>query len=99
MAIQKVNTENIAAAATQIKVADNRINGSFDKVVSTGKNMGRTWNGKAGVAADELMYRLFQGNESRSAVLQNYAATLQQVVAPGYDQGETKNTKLADLFL
>lgn len=99
MSIQKVNTEAIAAAASAVNAANARINSEFDRVRSAGTAMDNAWNSRAGNAARDLMYELFKGNESRSAVLQNYANTLHQVVTPGYDSSESENTKLADLFL
>lgn len=99
MSIQKVNTEAIAAAASAITTANNRINCEFERVRAAGNSMDNSWNSKAGNTARDMMYQLFSGNETRSSVLQNYANTLQQVVTPGYDLGEKENTKLADLFL
>lgn len=98
MAIQKVNTEAVAAAAAAITSANNHINAAFDAVRSAGSDLQTQWNSRAGSAAQDLIYRLFKGNDSRSAILQNYANTLQQVVTPGYVQSETTNAKLADLF-
>lgn len=99
MSIQKVNTEGIAAAAARISAHNNTINQAFARVTAQSNNMACSWNSPAGDAALETFHKLIQGNESRSAVLQNHAATLHQVVAPGYDTTEKHNTKLADLFL
>lgn len=99
MSIQKVNTEAIAAAAAAINSANARLNGEFDRVRAAGMSMDNAWNSRAGNAAQNLMYELFKGNDSRSAVLQNYADTLLKVVDPNYTQSESANSKLADLFL
>ena len=99
MSIHKVNTENISAAAAKISVGNNTINQAFAQVISQGNNMALSWNSRAGDAALDTFHKLIKGSEARSAVLQNHAATLQQVVVPGYDASEKQNTKLADLFL
>lgn len=99
MSIHKINTDGITVAATKIIQADDNINTAFKAVVTHGRNLENTWNSKAGTIASQLFDKLLQGNTSRSAVLQNHASTLQQVVAPNYVQSETTNKKLADLFL
>lgn len=99
MSIHKINTDGITAAAAKITQVDNNLNTAFKSVVTQGRNMENTWNSKAGDAAIQLFEKLLQGNTSRSAVLQNHASTLRQVVAPNYVQSETNNKKLADLFL
>lgn len=99
MSIHKVNTDGIIAAATKITLADDAMSSAFEQVVTQGRNMANSWHSTAGDAASNLFEKLIQGNTSRSAVLQNHAATLQQVVAPGYVQSEKNNKKLADLFL
>ena len=99
MSIHKVNTDGITTAATKITLADSAINLAFDQVTIQGRSMEYSWHSPAGDVALELFDKLLQGNSSRSAVLQNHAATLQQVVAPGYVQSEKNNMKLADLFL
>ena len=99
MPMQKVNTDAIAATASRISAANSAMNSAFDPVVSGKRTLDSSWNSAAGDTAKELLDQLLQGNAARSAVLQNFASTLQQVVTPGYDQGETQNTKLADLFL
>ncbi len=99
MPIQKVNTEAIAAAAANISSANTSINQAFDPIISQKNTLEASWNSPAGDAAQTLLNELLRGNDARSTVMQNYVSTLQQVVSPGYDQGETQNTKLADLFL
>ena len=99
MSIQKVNTEAISAAATQISSVNTAINQAFEPIISKKNSLESSWNSPAGDAAITLLNQVLQGNEARSAVMQNFATILQQVVSPGYDQGETQNTKLSDLFL
>lgn len=99
MSIHKVNTEGVATAAAKIFSSNNTINQAFAQVKTQGNIMACSWNSRAGAVALDTFYNLIQGNESRSAVLQNHAATLQQVVIPGYEASESLNTKLADLFL
>ncbi len=99
MSIQRINTEAISAAATQISSANTAISQAFEPVVNQTNQLSASWNSPAGHAAVTLLNQLLQGSEARSAVMRNYAATLQQVVTPGYDHGETQNTKLSDLFL
>lgn len=98
MSLQKVNTEAIAATAAQISAADSAMNQAFESVVSQKSSLEGAWNSPAGETAAVILNQLLQGSEARSAVMHNFAAVLQQVVSPGYDQGETHNAKLADLF-
>ena len=99
MAIQKVNTDGILAAASSLAACNASMNDSFAVLRSLGHTMENSWHSRAGTAAASLMYQLFNGNEARSAVLQNYVNLLQQAVAPGYINSETVNTKLSDQFL
>lgn len=99
MAIQKVDTEAIALAASAIATAGANVTTEFQNVRNAGNTMISNWNSKAGTAAQTLMYELFAGSEAQASVLQNYANVLQQVVNPGYVESETANTTLADQFL
>lgn len=99
MAIQKVNTDGILAAANTLSASNAAMNDAFNVLRSAGYTMENSWNSRAGTAAASLMYQLFNGNEARSAVLQNYVNLLQQSVTPGYVNAETVNTKLSDQFL
>ncbi|MBQ7015851.1 MAG: hypothetical protein IJN10_02680 [Firmicutes bacterium] len=99
MAIQKVNTDGILSAASSLSLCNANMNDAFAVLRSAGHTMENSWNSRAGSAAASLMYQLFNGNEARSAVLQNYVNLLQQAVAPGYVESESVNTKLSDQFL
>lgn len=98
MSIHKVNSDAITAAAARIRESDALISDAFERTVEKGRAMDGSWNSRAGSAAMTILNRLIQGNEARSAVLQSHAATLDQVVAPGYIEAERVNTKLSDLF-
>lgn len=98
MSIHKVNTDAITAAAARIRESDTVISDAFGRTVEKGRAMDCSWNSRAGSAAQKLLNSLIQGNEARSAVLLSHAATLDQVVAPGYVEAERVNSKLSDLF-
>ena len=99
MAEQKVNTEAIDQMALAIAAANNNINTSFETLRKGGTKLEENWKSKAGSQAVTTMYSLFNGNESRSAVIENYVNFLSKQVSPGYVSSETQNTKLADQFL
>ncbi|MBQ7016707.1 MAG: hypothetical protein IJN10_07130 [Firmicutes bacterium] len=99
MAIQKVNTDGILNAAASLSLCNANMDEAFASLYKTGTTMENNWNSKAGSAASSLLYQLFNGNQARSTVLQNYVNLLQQSVSPGYVNSETINTKLADQFL
>ena len=98
MSIHKVNTDAIASAAGRISRADTAINDAFFRTVKEASAMSGFWNSRAGDAAQDLLDRLIQGNDARSAVLKSYEVMLNQVVNPGYVESEKVNTKLADLL-
>ena len=99
MSLQKVDTEQIAAAAGAITTANGNMNTNFEKIRTLGQSMSGSWNSAAAEAAENLMQQLFKGNEAREAMFQNCANLLSQQVNPGYENSETANTKLADMFL
>ena len=99
MSLQKVDTERIAAAAGAITTANTNMETNFETIRTLGQRMASNWNSAAGEAAESLMNQLFKGNEARAAKFLNCANLLAQQVNPGYDNAETTNTKLADMFL
>lgn len=99
MAVQKVNTEGIGITVSTLTSTNSNINIAFENMKKTCSNIEGTWNSRAGDKAVNQMYQIFKGNEARSSVMQNYIALLQQIVTPGYIQGENENSKLADMFL
>lgn len=99
MSLQKVDTELIASAAGAITTANGNMNANFETVRTLGQSMARSWNSAAGEAAENLMQQLFKGDEARGAMFLNCANLLSQQVNPGYENAETTNTKLADMFL
>lgn len=95
---QTVNTEGISAAIMQLKSANQNIDSGMDSVIKNAKQLEQSWQSPAGTAACTLMYEVFGGNNSRSAVIQNYINLLDQQVNPGYSEAESVNTSLADMF-
>lgn len=99
MSLQKVDSELIAAAAGAITTANTNMNANFEPLRALGQQMAGSWNSAAGTAAENLMQQLFKGDEARNAMFQNCANLLSQQVNPGYENAETANTRLADMFL
>lgn len=99
MAIQKVVTEEIASAAAGIAQANEQLSAEVNNLRSMASNLLGSWNSGAGAAAQTVFHQVIQGDTARSAVLDNYAAMLRDVVNPSYTNAEEANTKLADLFL
>ena len=97
--MQKVNTESISAMANAISSTNTTLNSEFYNVQTAGNTMGANWNSDAGSLAISKMYQLFRGNEERSAVMENHANFLRNLVVTNYNASETENTKLSDLFL
>ena len=98
MAKQVVNTDRLSSSANKLRSVNNNINSAFGTLRSRGKQLDNSWKGAAGESARTTMYQLFQHNDARSAVLQNYINTIEQQINPGYVSAETTNTKLADKF-
>lgn len=99
MSMQKVNTESISAMANAISTTNTTLNSEFYTVQTAGNTMDANWNSDAGGLAISKMYQLFRGNEERSAVMENHANFLRNLVVTNYNASETENTKLSDLFL
>jgi len=94
---QVVKTQGISAASSRIRTSNNNINSAFDTLRSRMLQL-ENWRGAAGTVAQTTMHQLFNGNNSRSAVLQNYANMLEQQINPGYVATEATNRSLADNF-
>lgn len=93
-----VNAEGIIATAEKLRTVNNNINNSFDTLKKRMSQFESNWNSAAGEQARTVMYRLFKGNESRSAVIKNYVNMLEQQVSEGYVNTENVNTSIADMF-
>ena len=98
MALLKVNTETIAATAAAIRTGDEGLSSGVEQLRTMCTNLLGSWESSAGSAAQSGLLEILQGDVARSAVLQNYAAMLSEVVNPGAETAENTNTKLADLF-
>jgi len=98
MAKQEVNSEMISSAATRLRTTNNNINNEFSTLQRKMRSLEANWRGAAGTAAQTTMYQLFNHNESRSKVIQNYVNMLDRQVNPGYSNTESTNKSLADKF-
>lgn len=95
---QAVDTDRILYTVSRLRAADSNMDNEFRNLQGEAKQLELNWKGAAGTAAQTAIYRLFQNNEARSAVLRNYINMLEQQVSPGYIGAETANKKLADSF-
>lgn len=98
MSKQIINTDGIKKSANQLRMVNTKINTAFDDFKNKAKQLNNNWNSRAGEKAKTTMYQLFNYNEARSAVLQNYINMLEQQVNPGYKEAENVNVQLSDLF-
>ena len=94
----EINTDQINSAANKLRASNNNINNAFRTLQSQLRQLEANWKGAAGTAAQTTMYQLFNHNEARTTVLQNYLSILERQVNPGYQEAETSNTRLADKF-
>ena len=60
--------------------------------------LARSWQGRAGSQASNEIYKILDGNSTRSDVLQNYVNALNQMIVPGYHNVENANKSLAEAF-
>lgn len=95
---QSLETEALDAAISALRGANNAMNSAFTAVERQGSVLNCSWISGAGNAAVTTLYKLIKGNESRSAVLQNYINFLSQQVEQGYISVEDCNTSLAAYF-
>lgn len=96
---QLIEIEKVAAVATVLQSVNDSIDDAFDQMSKVSdRYLSQYWNSEAGCAAITWMFKIFKGNESRSAVIQNYINFLNQQVNPGYRAAEQVNTSLADQF-
>lgn len=98
MAIQKYDTDKVLYGARRIHTGNDNINRAVDDLRSLIRKLGSEWVSRAGEKAQTSGYQLLQNNEARSAVLESYAAALEQGVSPSYESAEQHNTTLADQF-
>ena len=97
MTRQEVNSEQISTASNSLRTTIINIDNDFDKLRGRMRQL-ESWRGAAGTAAQTTMHQIFNFNDARSKVLQNYLNMLEQQVNPGYQSAETTNRSLADKF-
>ncbi|MCL2082887.1 MAG: hypothetical protein FWH04_06605 [Oscillospiraceae bacterium] len=97
MAKQIVDTVRINSSINKLRAVNGNINSAFDTLKGKANKLSG-WKGGAGTKAQTALHQLFESNEARSTVLQNYINLLEQQVSPGYKDTETVNIKLADQF-
>jgi uncharacterized protein YukE len=97
MARQEVNAERISSAANRLRTGNNNINNEFSTLRNRMRQL-ESWRGAAGTAAQTTMHQLFNHNEARSTVMQNYLNMLERQINPGYQNTESTNRSLADKF-
>ena len=95
---QSLNTEALDATISALRSANNTMDSAFTAVERQSGVLNNAWISGAGSAAVTTLYKLIKGNESRSAVLQNYINFLNQQVEQGYVSVEDCNTSLASYF-
>ena len=98
MSKQEVNAERIASATNKLRIANSNINNEFRTLQSRMRQLEANWKGAAGTMAQTTMHQLFNYNDARSTVIQNYLNMLERQVNPGYQEAETTNRSLADKF-
>jgi hypothetical protein len=97
MSKQSIDTTQVTIAVNRMRTMNNNINNEFNAL--RGKMWPlNSWRGPTGTAAQTLMQQLFNNNEARSAVLQNYTDILERLVNPSYQAAENHNRSLANLF-
>ena len=95
---QVVDTVQIEAAARTLKSINDNIDREFGVLQGKAKDLESCWNSAAANEAIEAMYSIFQRNEPRSAIMQNYSNMLMQQVHQGYVETESANQTLADQY-
>lgn len=95
---QSLDTAALDTAVSALRSADGSINAAFTAVERQSGVLQGSWHSGAGSTAVTQLYQLIKGNESRSAVLQNYINLLVQQVEQGYVSVEEANTSLASYF-
>ncbi|MBR5969768.1 MAG: hypothetical protein IK016_05400 [Lachnospiraceae bacterium] len=98
MARQQINTEQVAGTINQMNLAEQNINGRFERLQQKMSDLEFDWKSNAAQTAMTMMYEITKGNNARSSVMQNYIRMLTAQVNPGYIQVENVNTSLSDLF-
>ena len=98
MAKELVNSERIMSSANKLRNVNNNIDSAFSSMKKKAKNLETDWKSGAADSAKTTMYRLFNDNDARSKILQNYINILEQQVNPGYINAENTNVSLADKF-
>jgi pyruvate/2-oxoacid:ferredoxin oxidoreductase beta subunit len=97
MSKQSIDTTKVVDAINNIRTINNSINQEFNALRSKMWPL-NSWKGPTGTTAQTQMHELFKNNEARSAVMQNYTDTLERLVNPAYQEAESQNRSLANLF-
>ena len=95
----RVNTDAVLAMATKINNTNIKLRDSFDNVRNAISTMNGKWDGQASeVAINKFnqIQNIFP--EARYKELNNFVQIMMVAVGQGYEQVETANTSLADLF-
>lgn len=98
MAKQLIDTDRVLSAANKLRTINTTINDEFRSLQNTAKCLDNDWKSRASNVSQTTREKVFNNNEVRSSVIQNYINILEQQVAPGYVETETVNSKLAEKF-
>lgn len=95
----KINTDQVAQIASSIESLNKKLSTELTNSQTTVKNLANYWEGEAATATinsyNEFASKYF---ENYYTIIDNYVKFLRTNVEAGYNETETANTSLADLF-
>lgn len=97
----KVNTDKVRTTVNKIDKLNNDLDRDFKSVIDAIGKLGNNWESSASSKVISEFYKMKSelcGSSGRSAVMKNYLQFLCDSVAIGYENTETSNTQLSDLF-
>ena len=95
----KVDTAQIALAATNIMIYNTKINDDFANVKNAIGNLRKNWSGgSSDIALNALAKIETAFVDARYDNINQYVVLLNRVVEPGYASAEVANTDLASMF-
>lgn len=93
-----VETENLLEKAGELSTINQNIVDKFEVVIQAMSNLDANWESSSATNAISSFESIKTDMSSRETEMNNYINILKNVVAPGYEDTETTNSKLAEAF-
>ncbi len=94
----KIDTDSVLEEANKLSTCNQNIIDEFENLMQEIRNLENNWTSNASSNAISSFETIKTNMSSRGTEMSNYISILTNVVAPGYEDTETRNSSLADAF-